>query len=626
MKWIFPRNPVNKMLLAAAILFVVFRPASALDFSKKYVQKTGREFFASLKERPGEPRAIFFDAPGAAVPPVLYAMYSKKGGTLYVFGKLGRYADGIVSKEFRENSTVRPFSIRRRDGSVFYARGKCLGASLALGARETRSSDGSGKFDCAVTYVPYAFSGAANDAFISDPGYVEMRFDYGKFVAGGREDEKFRKAVKAVFREDCFRPAHDVEFNRYYFDRPDFFGFVDPAPRCVSFMETAVLPPTHKMTKNKKAVSGAEKAAQDAADAINCLSTDYPLISQDLRAKIGAVEPDTRLDLRDIGQTDIGSGQNSFVYISYGPGINYYDAPYGDTRPVSLAPRFIFSDDILYRGQVQFYPKNSWETRGRGIARYNEINAFQTSLSTSGEYSTSSPLSPEPEYMPPGVREKYFAEINRALFRYGLMNDTGELLLDFDFMGERHTGNPVNNEVRCLDAVYPGYSSRAMIVPAGMSGTYLRGFEDALKKGRVNRFLGGTYYKDYFIEAACTGEAGMRAAYLEYLIFCADTSLYSMVRSARASGSPEAYIMLVKSAAKTIEKCGPEFFRRPAARSRRSALENSVAAYHDYLEAVRDRRGPNVRKRLWEKFVKAYNAAGAGMRAPLSMEADDARR
>jgi len=367
------------------------------------------------------------------------------------------------------------------------------------------------------------------------------------------------------------------------------------------------------MTQNRRVSDNSEKARRDAQDAVRYISADYPLISQDMRVKIGAVEAGVILDLKEPGQTDIGSGQNTFVYLSYGPGINYYDAPYGARQAAEMSPRFIFSGDLLNIRDAQFYPKNSWETRGTGIARYNEINAFQSDIITAGEFSARIPEFIMPVYMALSARNIYLREMSSALFKYGLCNDTQELLMDFDFAGMIHRGNPVNNEVRISGAVYPAYSSSAMIVPAGRKQLYMNLFEDELKKGRVSEFPGGTYYRDYFIEAACTGEAGMRAAYLEYLLFSTDLSLFGAVKAARDGGSNGAYLLTARAASRMIEKAGPDFFETGSAMARRAQLSKCARAYYDHLEALRSDRSDLEITRLFNCFIKTYNDSGYGI-------------
>lgn len=581
-------------LAAVLLVFAMPHAASPLDFSKKFVQKADAAFFRSLLERPGEPRALFFEFSGAPRPVPLYAVYSADKNAVRVFGKIGPFADGLLADDFKENSAREIFETRRRDGSVFYARGKCLRALSRGGAKPAR-----------VTYVPYS-PGAA---FISDAGYLEILFDRDDILARRDPAGAVLAALRTAFKSESVRLSPAVEYNRYYFDRPDYFGYVNPASGEPERGAFAPLYPTHKMTQNRRIASSAQKASLDVRDAVRYLSRDYPLISQDLRAKGGAVEAGTRLDLGNEGQTDIGSGQNMFVYVSYGPGINYYDSPYGDTAPVAMSPRFIFSDDILWRRFVQFFPKNSWETRGQGTARYDEINRFQASLSAAGSASSGrSPESAEPGFMSESVREKYLGLMTSTICRYGLMNSGTELLADFEFAGERHRGNPVNNEVRCLDAVYPAYSSCAMIVPAGMRPAYLREYESAVAARMAPERPGGTFYPDYFIEAACTGEAGMRAAYLEHVLFMNDASLYRLVRRARKGGGAGAYLRTATAAAGTIERDAEGFFGSPSARGRRARYRKCVSAYRDYLEAVRTGRGGDAEKRLFSRYARLYDS------------------
>ena len=607
---------VLTVLLTLVFAASTFISAPALELSKKYVQKAGADFFDSLQARPASPRAIFIDAAGEKDPVILYAMFSETGRKLYLFGKLPPGVEKNISADFVARSSRDRFRTKRKDGSIFYERGKCLSASFETGPGL--------KF--ASVYVPYSDDPETfgkpekkePEAFISDRGYIELSCPYDEFIKGGDAGERLMKLLRFVFKPGKLKLSGSVEYNRYYFDRPDMFGFVNPLIAPPDNKTAAPFFLSHKMTQNRRMINNAEKAERDARDAVRYISADYPLISQDTRVKIGAVEAGINLDLKDAGQTDIGSGQNTFVYLSYGPGINYYDAPYGARGAAEMSPRFIFSADLLNIRDAQFYPKNSWETCGTGIARYNEINAFQSNILAAGEFSRV-PEFPEPAYMAAVTRVRYLREAASAIFRYGILNDTQELLMDFDFAGMVHRGNPVNNEVRVSGAVYPAYSSRALIVPAGRKQLYLNLFEEELKKRRVSRFPGGTYYRDYFIEATCTGEAGMRAAYLEYLLFSTDRALFGFVRAAREAGRHGAYLLTARSAAKIIEKAGPDFFETAGAKARRAELSKCEAAYYDYLEAVRCGRSGREKTSLFNSFIKKYNDFRSGASpAPLN--------
>ncbi len=597
------------MMIALAAFPVV--SVSALELSKKFAQKAGAGFFNSLKTRPAEPRAIFIDAEGEKEPAILYAMFSETGRKLYLFGKLPAGFEKNISEDFIKISSLDAFKTKRRDGSVFYEHGQCLAASFEL----------SPGLKSAAVYVAYhgdiKTSGAAEkkelEAFISDMGHLEISCSYDAFIEGGRAGERLRKLLLFIFKPASVSICRTVEYNRYYFDRPDMFGFVNPLLSRHDNKNFAPLFLSHKMTQNRRLSGSAEKSSRDALDAVRYISGDYPLISQDMRVKIGAVEAGVNLDLKDPGQTDIGSGQNTFVYLSYGPGINYYDAPYGARGAAEMSPRFIFSGDLLNNRDAQFYPKNSWETRGTGIARYNEINAFQSDILTAGEFSSHIPDFMMPVYMDLSTRTAYLREMSLALLKYGLANDTEELLIDFDFAGMIHRGNPVNNEVRISGAVYPAYSSRAMIVPAGRIQLYMNLFEEELKKGRASEFPGGVYYRDYFIEAACTGEIGMRAAYLEYLLFTTDTGLLGIVKAARAGDRNGAYLLTVRAAARMIEKAGHAFFETGSAKARRTQLSECTQAYYGYLEALRTGRSEREITRLFNCFIKTYNDSGYGI-------------
>lgn len=606
-------------LALAAILFSAPRPARALDVNEEFVQKIDSGFSSSLINRKGQPRAVFAECPAALKNNeiIIYVRYSS--GRFVLTSKLPRAVEKYVHPSVLscKPSIFRTF---KKGGAEFYLKGRSFGLKFAEGSHGVK---------CNIVYVPYSAGGAENDAFISDRGHLEISVES---LFAGREPrlspELLNDLLGRVFTGGSVRLKRSVKLNRYYYDRPDYFGYVNPAMADASELEArgaAWLYPSHKITYNRATADKNEKRRLDAKLATAFLRGDYPLISQDIRAKNSFVEDHIALDMSKLPQTDIGSGQNTCVYLSYGPGINYYDSRYlsgGDNFP---SPRFVFDRGEIWREAVQFYPKNSWESFGTGISRYNEINFFQEYLSAEDPakrgVQPDRPERAEPAFMTADKRAAYISELNDKIISYGLLNDTAELIIDFEFMSQKHRGNPVNNELRTAGAVYPAYSAVALIVPPGTKVEYIKNYEQLMKEFGLPEYLNATRYSDLFIEAPESGDRGMRAAYLKFIISRTDAGMNRLANSFAAGsertagksrhGARHGYMLFLKACENIIKKDARGFFRSQAAKEA-AAVHGAVReAFRDYLRALRTAEPEHIQKKEFLKFLKLYEKARA---------------
>ncbi len=583
-------------------------PAVAIDYNEKFTQTIGAEFSSSLIEREGEPRAVFSECPAAGKDIVIYARFLKPHFILTA--KIPAAVEKYIDPAIFTAAGSADYKTYKKSGAVFYSRGKAFNFNFKAGADVI----------CEVTYIPYKINGRENDAFISDRGFLRFIVKNSPAADSIRlSNALLDRLLGRVFKDGAVRLKSKVKYNQYYHDRYDYFGYVNrmvPA-RPSAAPSDFLLYPTHKITYNRNISDRAEKNSRDMRLAVSFLRRDYPLISQDIRAKNSLVEDHISLDMSKLPQTDIGSGQNTYVYLSYGPGINYYDSPYLKTNDNFPSPRFIFDKNELSREDAQFYPKNSWESFGTGISRFNEINYFQDFLSVEppggpGAFENY-PHYEEPGFMAPDKRLAYLSELNDKITDYGLLNDTGELIFRFDFFSQTHRGNVVNNELRTGGAVYPAFSSAALIVAPGTGGEYIKTYEEFMKKYGLPEFIGGAHYRDYFIEADECSDYGMRAAYLKYLISRTNPELNRLANSFAAHVKTDVrgknrpgYRVFMNACENIIKKDKAEFFGGAAAKSASRMHGELKEAFYDYLHAVRTQKSKNIQNSEYSKFVNLY--------------------
>ncbi len=629
----------NNIFILSACLLMFFTilsgaPAAALDYEQEFTQKIDPAFFSSLIARKGEPRAIFAECQDCAADLIMYAVY--KSPNFYLTAKLPAAFEKFISPEVLNSNKI-VFETYKKGGSVFYGRG----TAFNLKAEPLKG------LSCEITYVPYYINGGVNSAFICDKGYLKIT------MAGGQKFDKSKAAAglfNFIFSDRKVRLKKKVKYNQYYYERGDYFGYINRGmPHSPDlYLNKVLFYPTHKITYNRKISGHPEKHKLDMRQAVSFLRPDYPLISQDMRVKKSLVEDHIKVKFESIEHSDLGSGQNTYIYLSYGPGINYFDGPYLETNDQFHAPRFIFNKDMIFLESAQFYPKNSWESFGAGVKRYEEINLFQLRLpvtpisvnfgvleqnhsfkdnifygkntfdnrqNTSDAAVLAAKQSyDEPVFMPFDIRLDYLDEINDKIINYGLLTDTSELILKFDFFTQKHRGNVINNEFRTLNAVYPAFSSAALIVAPGTKDEYIKTFEEYMKKYGLIEYIAGVHYRDYFIEAHERSERGMRTAYLKYLIAGADLRLNAVANSfAAAPGDTHetgimrpGYDIFMKACEKIIKKNKSEFFESDAAVFASSWNIKVREAFRDYLYTLRTARPAAVQKKALDKFIKLY--------------------
>ena len=130
----------------------------------------------------------------------------------------------------------------------------------------------------------------------------------------------------------------------------DYFGRVERllGTSRSAFGPQPFLPATHKISLHKKILNHEEKKNRDHRLCLRLLRPGYPLLSQDERVKQGMVPSSFNLDLKRLAGSDIVAGQNINVFLTLGPGVNYFDDPCLASRRNIPSPRFVYHPSIYF--------------------------------------------------------------------------------------------------------------------------------------------------------------------------------------------------------------------------------------------------------------------------------------
>ena len=568
----------KRIVVAAMVLWLQTVYLYALDLDRVFPQRIDCSFFSSCVHNPDQERAIFLRSSADSQPLIMYVSWLEKRETMRFRTSLGSVTETLLSSVIKTLSGTL-YHARKGDGAPFYIRGRALKGSVSIG------------HGCALAEVMYVprFSGTrSNDAFICDLGYLQVDVAGDAVFTSPRADELFETLLAALFKSGTVTVMEGIELNRYYFNRQNYRGQVT---RLEGELETilgarAMFPATHKVTFYKRVRDWTTRKAKDRVLCLQLLRHDYPLLSQDERVKQGMVPAAFNLNPATLHNSDMAAGQNIHVFLTLGPGINYFDDPWREERRNVPGPRFVYSRAVYFFRRLQVYPSYSIAPLKSGVYRFDAINQYQVS---DDDLPHPAEAAREPVYMDMSRRMAVLQSLTKSLLDYGLLNDTAELNPGFTFRGKRFRGNVVNNEVRLFNASYPVFETMALIVPAAMKAEYMAGYEEMMRLHGAPRFINGIHYEDYFIEAPLSTDAGMRMAYLELLLRESDRLMFRLLRRSRGSKRSvrPGYFVLAKICERLIRSEGIVFFTGPHARWLSERKKHYMAAYLDYLEAVR---------------------------------------
>ncbi|HNW36605.1 MAG TPA: hypothetical protein PKM25_16830, partial [Candidatus Ozemobacteraceae bacterium] len=278
-----------------------------------------------------------------------------------------------------------------------------------------------------------------------------------------------------------------------------------------------------------------------------------------------------------------------FVFLTLGPGINYFDGPWRKKICALPGPRLIIDPAVVNLADAQIYPSYSIDPPEMGEGRLRAINRFQTGESAPCSSKTSVSCRRDALSMPFERREKVIRELADVLCRYGLLNDDPALERGFSFMGAEFRGNIVNNEIRLRDGLALREWAIGVIVPPGAAKSTRRrlsaiGFTEESGPG-------GMPLSEFVIEAPFATDAGFRLAYLELVLRRSQPVLSRIIRRLRPDQAPEngirpGYTSAMHAIDRIIRREGFAFlFHRRSFDASRSWAEWRTA-WSEWLEAL----------------------------------------
>ncbi len=497
------------------------------DNAQRIASIVSPEDLALLASEPASSLVFWVDLAGVADPlPVMVGTASVPGNLALRLHVPAR-AEPMLRPAVRA-ATVVPFVTWRADGSEFYRRGWCRRGQLMLPAGPALS----------FRHVPFTVAGRPNPAFLADLGYLEIEVPAA--VMPGALDE-IMTAAFAGRAQGVTGPLAGSRFgvpHRRWVTEPPLPAFI--------------LPPIHKLSANKHLLDPQQKLAADLDDLAALLAPRACLLSQSERVRRRLVPPHVRLNWARIDDTDLGSGQNPFVFVTVGPGINYFDGPWGRPDVAMPGPRVIIDPVVAWLVDAQIYPSYSIDPVEKGEGRLATINRFQTD-----EPAT---FTREIVPMPRARRLRVLAALAEGLCRYGLLNDDPRLDPGFVCMGQRFRGNVVNNEIRLQYGLSLRDLAIGVIVPPGTAASV------SARLARVG-FIPAANEAGFIVEAPTATDAGFRQAYLELVLRRTHPSLHRIASQLRRGAEKRrGYEVALAAIDRLIRREGMAFLMTPRAR------------------------------------------------------------
>lgn len=553
------------MLLSVLVLAASFigaaGPVKALDYDRLFPQRLDQAFYEQLSANRGQERAVFLTAGQREI--IFYMRYAESGFVLR--GQLESSEERLLTSAFEEAENV-IFLPLKADGTPLYRRGTARRLSLKL----------SGDRVAAVVYVPRFINGVANDCFVCDAGYIEIS------PGSTPPSESELSELFGRLTAGAMTLSRQVALNRYYMYRDNYLG---PVERFATAEYPDLLAgPAHKVTFYKSLRDNRLKAHKDKKLTIGLLAEHRFLLSQDLRLKLGMVPSTVVLKPENLENSDLGSGQNHMVFLTLGPGINYFDDPWQQPRENVPCPRMIFHRDACRFEKMQVFPTYSIEPGVKGVGRLQFINGFQNGRACNASFTEA--------VWPDENRKSHFLEkIEDALCRYGLLNDSPDLEPGFVFEDRCFKGNIVNNELRLHHALAVRDLMTAVIIPPGMKNSYDLHYRIAMLGTAPHwDFNCGIHFQDLFIEAVEPSDKAFRAAWLMLVLRETHPAVYRLLKNARAEGRKMAFMKIAGIISDSAASQGRSYFETPYFRAYQKLDRERNQLWLDYLEACREGR------------------------------------
>lgn len=468
--------------------------------------------------------------------------------------------EGSLSGNIREGA-IEPFSASTAGGRCFYQRGFC---------RRGVARDGVSGLGVSYTFVPFKLDGRDNPAFIGDLGLLRLEIRASRIVEA--PEALLRTAFGEIVPVGSFPSRELYPLMETRFGMPHRMlsdGFSVP-------VEAFVLPPVHKLSANKHVDDPQRKLDADLTALKRLLATDSDLLSQRERLRRRLVPDSVKLNWSRIDDTDIGSGQNQFVFLTMGPGINYFDGKWRSPTIAMPGPRVILDPAVVNFADAQIYPSYSIDPPELGEGRLRAINLFQDEAADPRRIAVP---------MPPARRRDVLRRLADALCRYGLLNDDPTLETGFTFMGRPFRGNVVNNEIRLLDGLSFRKWAIGVIVPPG-AGERTRALLSEIGYSDESG-PGGIPLAEFVSEAPFPTDAGFRQAYLELVCRRALPALYRIFHLQRSAAAIRpGYSIAMKAVERIIGREGTGFLCGHGAVEAARHWTEWRKAWSEYREAL----------------------------------------
>ncbi|MBF0406407.1 MAG: hypothetical protein HQM10_03560 [Candidatus Riflebacteria bacterium] len=403
--------------------------------------------------------------------------------------------DIISDTNFNTNLKKKRYTVYRKNGAVFYCKGFCLSSDTLINGQTVT-----------VKIVPQKWKNEINDALLSDCNELTLSIPVELIRNKSISENQFKQLINKVFTRNII----EADFNNMLLC-PDHARFNHSPDKPLTWLF-----PVHKISSKKYISNPDEKGRQDLEQCIEMLSSTSFLLSQNERAKRHLTPDFLKIRWKDKENLDLGSGRNVFVFITVGPGINYFDDPFRKPQKNLPSPRLILSRNSLAFQQLQFFPDYSIGTYFPGKRRFDEFNVFQKTLKRKvsntdiGNYSM--------VYMPVELRSKYLKLLEQSILSYGLLNNSPSLEKGFSFNGDWYTGNVINNEMLIRDFLSFSLHSVALIVPEGYKEAYCSAYQNKVLTSGYPEKINGIDFREYFVESWGPNDLGMRKAYFAFLI------------------------------------------------------------------------------------------------------------
>jgi hypothetical protein len=536
--------------------------AAAPDIDRLFPQILDNSFFGDLVSNTGSERAIFVEL--AAVEKIFYLRHSD--GHFIMNSSLSEAEEKLLHPQvFTGRKTL--FSPLKQNGEPLYEKGI---ACISDGQSDRNSQ-------WQFLYVPFNIEGKINDAFVSDLGNLKITID----IAYLKSKEALETILQSLFGNNA-KLCRQVRLNRYYLFRDNYYGPVEFIKDRTS--DNIIFPPVHKATLNKSVSDRPEKSEKDRKLVIDLIAHEKHLYSQDMRLKLGMVPGFVKINWQYLDNTDIGSGQNHLVFLSTGPGINYFDDPWKQPRNNVPCPRLYFHKDIVNLDRIQLYPTYSIEPKEKGTGRLAAINIFQKTTKQVAD------LHKQVLWSNTDLKVSLLSEIEEGLCQYGLTNKSADLEPGFVFKRCFFNGNIVNNEIRIYQAAAVRDYMTAVIVPPDSAEAYRQAYQSEMaNKCEHWDYNCGVHFSRLFVEAIESNDSGFRETWLMMQLKESHPTLSRVMHRARQNDKRRAFSKIADKVSAMARRQGRKFFLTPYFSHYQALTRQKYEFWLEYLESYRNR-------------------------------------